>query len=104
MISGSPPHTRGKLADKDCRRVHHRITPAYAGKTDQGNTLIAYIQDHPHIRGENSPNQSRSLYNAGSPPHTRGKLYSIIPTSASLRITPAYAGKTPILLLFTLPA
>ena len=72
--SGSPPHTRGTLRLELEEARHHRITPAYAGNTDNFRNSSLYQADHPRIRGEHST------------------MLSIV--SLSIGITPAYAGNT----------
>ena len=91
---GSPPHTRGKPV-KGVRVLRAcRITPAYAGKTPNQKSQYPFSEDHPRIRGENSPLPVTQFKRVGSPPHTRGKLFIAIFVAVVLGITPAYAGKT----------
>ena len=49
---GSPPHTRGKVSISKKALPLIRITPAYAGKSEQGYIVKNPYQDHPRIRGE----------------------------------------------------
>ena len=93
-VSGSPPHTRGKLEYVSKCRKHHGITPAYAGKTFRAGFVLLVGQDHPRIRGENLTICFCEREESGSPPHTRGKPAFVRETSQMGRITPAYAGKT----------
>ena len=44
---------RGKLEDKMRVYIESRITPAHAGKTNEGWLCIAIAQDHPRACGEN---------------------------------------------------
>ena len=97
---GSPPRVRGKVTP------HHRvandrgITPACAGKSQQGNRLMSWVWDHPRVCGEKRWKRRTSSCMAGSPPRMRGKvLAALMPTNA-LGITPAYAGKSTCLILF----
>ena len=71
-----------------------RITPAYAGKTRQSQTLMLQCQDHPRIRGKDESGKLRNWQLLGSPPHTRERLYWTTYGRLHARITPAYAGKT----------
>ena len=69
---GSPPHTRGTLLTARLLRHLLRITPAYAGNT-QNIYKNAYIDgDHPRIRGEHLRGYQAVRKKLGSPPHTRG--------------------------------
>ena len=73
-LTGSPPHTRGKVL-RVCRiSPEARITPAHAGKSFD----VVGVG----VVGE------------GSPPHTRGKVVVAVRISAYDRITPAHAGKS----------
>ena len=40
--------------------------------------------------------ETTGIYEKGSPPPTRGKATILRPISAQSRITPAYAGKSPL--------
>ena len=92
---GSPPHMRGKDPDARPPQRIKRITPAYAGKSCDSAGDLLPIGDHPRICGEKSGKLSRTIKDPGSPPHMRGKgsFHSLV--AASVRITPAYAGKRP---------
>ena len=92
--AGSPPHMRGK---EDCvfRGVFRvRITPAYAGKREPGNSGGWQQPDHPRICGEKKRTISAKYSRLGSPPHMRGKDGLNGALLACPRITPAYAGKS----------
>ena len=54
------------------------------------------VEDHPRLRGENLNLLHTPQGFLGSPPPTRGKLFSWTRFRLNLRITPAYAGKTGI--------
>ena len=52
VVTGSPPHVRGK-ADFAARiRDEHRITPACAGKSWKGKGKTMKKKDHPRMCGE----------------------------------------------------
>ena len=70
---GSPPHTRGKVLDREGLGVRDGITPAYAGKSPCRITSAVLNWDHPRIRGEKHRLSAFCLTEVGSPPHTRGK-------------------------------
>ncbi len=52
---GSPPHTRERLYNITYHTTLLRITPAYAGKTLLTTRSLTLFQDHPRIRGKDSP-------------------------------------------------
>ena len=91
--SGSPPHTRGKEIRKDGSTRHPGITPAHAGKRAGAVSDFAEFEDHPRTRGEKVCTKRTVEVQQGSPPHTRGKGFSLVVLSSSSRITPAHAGK-----------
>ena len=90
---GSPPHTRGKEGVIMKKTVDTGITPAYAGKRCQADPRQALLWDHPRIRGEKKLPRARTPPEEGSPPHTRGKVESVLMVLTLAGITPAYAGK-----------
>ena len=91
---GSPPHTRGKVLDREGLGVRDGITPAYAGKSRPAAGRLSSPGDHPRIRGEKWPVKWKFPDKPGSPPHTRGKGARRLRRTSSLGITPAYAGKS----------
>ncbi len=117
--TGSPPHTRGQRGAVDAKITKEGITPAYAGTTQAGRirrdghgitpayagtTSYAWIvalgfEDHPRIRGDNTLLKEIRWNLVGSPPHTRGQLFTQNSCDDSGRITPAYAGTTLMLLI-----
>ena len=92
-MTGSPPLTRGKVPFSFLRSCLKRITPAYAGKSSNGESVLSRLEDHPRLRGEKFFPESRKSKTEGSPPLTRGKDSSLFSDLKTLRITPAYAGK-----------
>ena len=91
---GSPPLTRGTRFEYKTAAFVWGITPAYAGNTAVG-TLNAFEQeDHPRLRGEHHIRKGKPLRSLGSPPLTRGTLFSSYFIFFYFRITPAYAGNT----------
>ena len=93
-LTGSPPHTRGKVCSTRCRASSQGITPAHAGKSKFLHGLSLSYRDHPRTRGEKVQNGKISDYTIGSPPHTRGKGSNGAYSNRSRRITPAHAGKS----------
>ena len=96
-MTGSPPLTRGKPGEPH-QNVHcQRITPAHAGKTAHAKMESGFNGDHPRSRGENNEEWINANGEEGSPPLTRGKPVWNPGIFCRGRITPAHAGKTPIL-------
>ena len=90
---------RGKVNALLQSVVTFGITPAYAGKSKRFNVMLGTRRDHPRLCGEKI---SRNCYNTctkGSPPPMRGKAPSKAKEAASGRITPAYAGKSLLMLM-----
>ena len=54
------------------------------------------LQDHPRLRGNYGICLSSNLVGSGSPPLTRELRYMLIVQLGGFRITPAYAGTTPL--------
>ena len=95
---GSPPHGRGKatFARFPCRPW--RITPAWAGKRYRFLSSGQCIRDHPRMGGEKISPKRLIFLHLGSPPHGRGKVPQQPLQVAALGITPAWAGKSFLLL------
>ena len=74
IAAGSPPPMRGKVRVVVIKSRFRRITPAYAGKSDE--KIL------------------RQFGVPGSPPPMRGKVYGTTLHGQPHRITPAYAGKS----------
>ena len=94
-LIGSPPPMRGKElhgADSTC---WIRITPAYAGKSRHLLKSVQMFWDHPRLCGEKLDFIFEYGFHLGSPPPMRGKDISIFIYNRYIRITPAYAGKSP---------
>ena len=85
---------RGKDFKSTVDLFYCRITPAYAGKSDQEILGTRNAEDHPRLCGEKSSGIVTSVPPLGSPPPMRGKVALFERTPHELRITPAYAGKS----------
>ena len=90
---GSPPRVRGKAYVTYSPLLSTRITPACAGKSDKALDHRRLIGDHPRVCGEKISHFQRQRTKWGSPPRVRGKVGIILLSIATLRITPACAGK-----------
>ena len=79
------------------------ITPAYAGKSSRYRLISISSRDHPRLCGEKPHTIRVDQSNAGSPPPMRGKVFlHVMPVQLS-GITPAYAGKSRIVIFFIPP-
>ena len=71
-----------------------RLIPAWAGKTGAGRALKALTAAHPRVGGENSDPAYGMALSVGSSPRGRGKRQSLDVRLGSVRLIPAWAGKT----------
>ena len=85
---------RGKVAESRREETPHRITPAYAGKRYQRWSVAIVRWDHPRLCGEKHGDFRTRERRTGSPPPMRGKAAPSVADLKSVRITPAYAGKS----------
>ena len=92
--TGSPPHARGRRTRKRNRTLAGGITPACAGKTLRSISSRSRTPDHPRMRGEDALADMRGEFEAGSPPHARGRHVHYLKLVGREGITPACAGKT----------
>ena len=86
---GSPPRERGKTVVPTHVFIPPRITPAWAGKRLSPVTPYNPPLDHPRVGGEKLLTCERIDFRLGSPPHGRGKVFSLFVDGLDLRITPA---------------
>ena len=92
---GSPPLARGIRRISRWGKRSTGITPACAGNTTSGQTVITAVWDHPRLRGEYSALDALNLFGVGSPPLARGILGNELTPLWKTGITPACAGNTP---------
>ena len=79
----------------NCKRLSQlRITPAWAGKRTALWYAVLLIRDHPRVGGEKNGSLVCCIAHTGSPPRGRGKAHAFIIQIRSMRITPAWAGKS----------
>ena len=88
---------RGKVKIPVVVGYKNRITPAYAGKSPEIATVMVQPQDHPRLCGEKETIKVGQVTGTGSPPPMRGKVDLFSAGMRLIRITPAYAGKSPAL-------
>ena len=87
---------RGKGKSPCIAFAVRRITPAYAGKSLRYSSVIFLVQDHPRLCGEKTDAIKTDDIGVGSPPPMRGKVSQQSVRKPHSGITPAYAGKSPI--------
>ena len=103
LTSGSPPRVREKHYSSTCDIAILRITPACAGKTPRYVVRFLGGEDHPRVCGKNEKEGVTIDFGLGSPPRVREKRDGSKVGSHYARITPACAGKTPLIYLVLLP-
>ena len=94
LLTGSPPHGRGKGIHAVCCTPNNGITPAWAGKSDNPAVNKNDDRDHPRMGGEKLSGCVWLRAYAGSPPHGRGKALELENALLLNGITPAWAGKS----------
>ena len=94
QLSGSPPPMRGKGRSRFRLLSNSRITPAYAGKSQRRPPAEYPDRDHPRLCGEKHMEVYAICDIIGSPPPMRGKAAFVAFNIVTIRITPAYAGKS----------
>ncbi len=95
--AGSPPPMRGKERDRSGRQSHHRITPAYAGKSQNRYNKGRNDEDHPRLCGEKLLFDTDAAYGVRITPAYAGKSASESPRKAALQDHPRLCGEKFIL-------
>ena len=85
---------RGKASGLESKMQSIRITPAYAGKSENAGGRCRRLKDHPRLCGEKLERIRLYKPDSGSPPPMRGKVYAAVSMPDTVGITPAYAGKS----------
>ena len=93
LLPGSPPRGRGKAYRLLAETPGTRITPAWAGKSQQAPDVFRLAGDHPRVGGEKQNKVLSKSPMPGSPPRGRGKEQVCCCETNRNRITPAWAGK-----------
>ena len=91
---GSPPRGRGKGLASHVPALANRITPAWAGKSEELWLVLNNQRDHPRVGGEKSAIRWYPRSRLGSPPRGRGKVTRRNDQTRDVGITPAWAGKS----------
>ena len=92
---------RETLEEKGFEVQSGGITPAYAGNTTNLSLFSWYSWDHPRVCGKHATIDLTQIFVAGSPPRMRETLEEKGFEVQSGGITPAYAGNTTNLSLFS---
>ena len=71
-----------------------RITPACAGNRDSKGEILALVEDHPRVCGEQTAMDANIGIEVGSPPRVRGTAMVVLALACPSRITPACAGNS----------
>ena len=64
---------RGKASGLESKMQSIRITPAYAGKSENAGGRCRRLKDHPRLCGEKISTFASGVVASGSPPPMRGK-------------------------------
>ena len=112
---GSSPRGRGKRKDNVFKIIDRGLIPAWAGKTGIPASMVIKPGAHPRVGGENTPRVPRcepsagahprvggenlhqpptKVQTSGSSPRGRGKPKNEYQELGTLRLIPAWAGKT----------
>ena len=94
LVTGSPPHSRGRQTVASVGTAAVGLTPAFAGKTSDAAQCNPASGAHPRIRGEDSNRCCVASTSGGSPPHSRGRRGLEAGAGVCVGLTPAFAGKT----------
>ncbi len=93
---GSPPRLRGALIASRKPSAgavdHPRVCGEHGGQGGAGRG----VWDHPRVCGEHGQRMPDAIHNAGSPPRLRGARVRVQQAKRIRRITPAFAGSTPL--------
>ena len=101
IIAGSPPRMRGTPDRPILHFLELRITPAHAGNTEINGDVTKLDEDHPRACGEHRRRPSAPLPSLGSPPRMRGTPEAAKALERQIGITPAHAGNTLAVLMFS---
>ena len=91
--AGSPPRGRGKEHAAPAGHTAAGITPAWAGKRSARLLWRLTIGDHPRMGGEKVFDDAYIDFYYGSPPHGRGKGFSMMRTSTFTMDHPRVGGE-----------
>ena len=84
---------RGKVNIFLTRFHSYRITPAYAGKSEDNSKVVEWKKDHPRLCGEKIELFPNFQHNIGSPPPMRGKAIGFGSGKCDVRDHPRLCGE-----------
>ena len=90
----TPPRMRGRPVNQGLQHPAVRNTPAYAGKTKDSVLVLNQCLKHPRVCGEDPKIKAKRIHAPETPPRMRGRPQGGSCHSAPVGNTPAYAGKT----------
>ena len=85
---------RGRPVNQGLQHPAVRNTPAYAGKTKDSVLVLNQCLKHPRVCGEDPKIKAKRIHAPETPPRMRGRPQGGSCHSAPVGNTPAYAGKT----------
>ncbi len=91
---GSSPLTRGGHVDDEAGPARRGLIPAYAGRTYLSFRGRGVARAHPRLRGADRKSAWDTTVRRGSSPLTRGGREANRKAARSIRLIPAYAGRT----------
>ena len=94
LAAGSSPRGRGKPHRPPRPANRCGLIPAWAGKTPATSRQPSWEAAHPRVGGENRIVKPGGYLLAGSSPRGRGKPETRRTGATSIRLIPAWAGKT----------
>ena len=93
-VMGSPPRGRGGPDAQGVWYRHRRLTPAWAGRTGDGDGQADLLAAHPRVGGADDAQGNFVGLANGSPPRGRGGQGRLECRRVLGRLTPAWAGRT----------
>ena len=93
-VPGLPPRGRGRAAVAIAHNSGVRITPAWAGKSEEVRDGGRKHEDYPRVGGEEERVGRAGRERGGLPPRGRGRVAEHDEAAINRRITPAWAGKS----------
>ncbi len=92
LIRGSPPRGRGRRSEPPPAGGDRGLTPAWAGTAASRSSTPAVSRAHPRVGGDGTVRSCSASGAGGSPPRGRGRPAAVHDHSATVGLTPAWAG------------